>query len=107
MVCPQGATLMKQITYTIDDLPVNLTGYTARMQVRESHSSAAVIVDLNTENGRIVLGGALGTIDLNIEYAITAAIKPKCYVYDLELIYGSNVYRLIEGDFLVTPEVTR
>jgi len=107
MVCPQGSTLMKQITYTIDDIPVNLTGYTAKMQVRESHASPTVVVELTTSNGRIELGGSLGTIDLNIPYDVTTIIKPKKYVYDLELINGTNVYRLIEGDFYVTPEVTR
>lgn len=107
MVCPQGSTILKQITYTIDDVPVNLTGYTARMQVRESHASPVVVLELTTENGRITLGGAAGTIDIDIEYTATTDIKPKKYVYDLELVYSTNVYRLIEGDFIVTPEVTR
>jgi hypothetical protein len=31
----------------------------------------------------------------------------KDYVYDLELVSGGNVYRIIEGKFTVTPEVTR
>lgn len=107
MVCPQGATFTKQMTYNIDDVPVNLTGYTARMQVRENHASATVIVELTTENTRITLGGALGTILLTIPASITEDLVPKEYVYDLELISGTNVYRLVEGKFLVTPEVTR
>lgn len=107
IICPQGATFVKQLTYTIDDVPVNLTGYTARMQVRESHSSAVIIVELTTENGRISLGGSAGTVNLLIDAITTAGIDDKEYVYDLELISGGNVYRIIEGKFIVTPEVTR
>lgn len=108
MLCPQGATFFKQITYTIDDVPVNLTGYIARMQVRETYSSPNFIVELTTENGGIALGAALGTIELVIDSADTTLFLPREYVYDLELVSGGGeVYRLIEGKFVVTPEVTR
>lgn len=107
MICPQGATFSKQLTYTIDDVAVNLTGYTAKMQVREKHSSTTAKLTLTTENGRITLGGALGTITLFIADESTAEVAAKEYVYDLELMSGGNVYRLIEGKFIVTPEVTR
>jgi hypothetical protein len=107
MICPQGATFSKQLTYTIDSDPVDLTTYTARMQVREKHSSTSAIVSLNTENGGITLGGVDGTINLYISDTSTSLFIAKDYFYDLELISSSNVYRLIEGKFLVTPEVTR
>lgn len=108
IVCPQGSTFVKQIIYTIDDAPVNLSGFTARMQVRGSYSSENFVLELSTENGGITLGGALGTIDIFISDAVTQSIRAKEYVYDLELVSsGLQVSRLIEGKFLVTPEVTR
>lgn len=108
ITCPQGSTFVKQIIYTIDDVPVNLAGFTARMQVRESYSSENFTIELTTENGGITLGGALGTIDVFISDLTTQTLKPREYVYDLELVSsGSQVSRLIEGKFLVTPEVTR
>lgn len=107
MLCPQGTTFSKQLTYTIDSVPVDLTTYTARMQVREKHTSKTSVVDISTENGGITLGGESGTIDLYISNEVTSLIVAKDYVYDLELISSSNVYRLIEGKFSVTPEVTR
>lgn len=107
-VCPQGATFSKQLTWKIEDTPVDLTSYTARMQVREKHTSVAKIVDLTTENGGISLGGDQGTIDIEISSSDTTNIIPKCYVYDLELISSSSIVtRLIEGQFMVTPEVTK
>ena len=107
MICPQGATFSKQLVYAIDGDPVDLTTYTARMQVREKHTSKTAVVSLTTENGGIALGDDEGTIDLYIADENTAAISPKNYVYDLELVSSGEVYRLLEGKFIVTPEVTR
>ena len=107
MICPQGATFAKQLTYTIDDEPVDLTTYTARMQVREKYTSKTFAVNLTTENGGITLGDDSGTIDLYIADEVTSEISPKEYVYDIELVSSGEVYRLLEGKFIVTPEVTR
>lgn len=100
---------MKTFTWTIDDVPVNLSGYDARMHVREKHSSETAIVYLSTfgYNPSIFLGGISGTIDVLIDAVTTAGFYPKEYVYDLEMVSGSIVKRLIEGKFIVTPEVTR
>lgn len=106
-VCPQGATFSKQLTWEIDSVPVDLTTYTARMQVREKYTSTTPTVNLTTENGGITLGGEEGTIDIEINAPTTAGIVAKDYVYDLELVSSSVVTRLIEGKFIVTPEVTR
>lgn len=107
MVCPQGATFTKQLTYTIDEEPVDLTTYTARMQVREKYTSKTFVINLTTENGGIVLGDESGTINLYISNATTTDVPSKEYVYDLELVSSGEVYRLLEGKFIVTPEVTR
>jgi hypothetical protein len=105
-ICSQGSTFSKQITWTIDNVPVNLTSYTARMQVRQKHSSKNTNVDINTENGGISLDDK-GNINLFISASETENIYAKEYVYDLELVIGSEVTRIIEGKFIVTPEVTR
>ena len=107
MICPQGSTFSQQLTYSIDGIPVNLTGYTARMQVREKYTSKTSVIDLTTENGGITLGGSAGTIDLYISSGVTELTVSKDYVYDLELVSVGVVTRLIEGKFIVTPEVTR
>jgi hypothetical protein len=106
-ICPQGATFSKQLTWTIDENPVDLTTYSARMQVREKHSSTSTIVSLTSDAGDITLGGANGTILIEIPASVTEDFIAKDYVYDLELIVTSNVTRLLEGKFIVTPEVTR
>jgi hypothetical protein len=107
LICPQGSTLQTELIYSVECDPVNLFGYSARMQVREKHTSKKVILDLTTENLRISLGEE-GQISLFISSEDTSFLHPKEYVYDLELISPSEyVSRIIEGKFIVTPEVTR
>jgi hypothetical protein len=106
MICPQGATFSKTLTWTIDDVAVDLTGYTARMQARDKVGGSCIVVNITTENGGISLDDE-GNINLLISSDDTKTINAKDYVYDLELDSGSEVYRIIEGKFIVTPEVTK
>lgn len=108
IICDQGSTLDRTLTWKDSDgVLINLTGYTARMQVRATFESTTTVLSLTTENGGITLGGALGTIQIIASATATAAIDPRIYVYDLELVNGTTVYRLVQGSFTVRPEVTR
>jgi hypothetical protein len=105
---PKGSTFSTTFTYKISGTPVNLTGYTARMQGRQSHTADTAIISLTTENGKISLGGTAGTISLSLSAVETAAIEQFNLVYDLEIVSGGGaVYRLLEGIIVLTPEVTR
>ena len=71
----QGATFRRRLRWlSPDKMPIDLTGCTARMQVREEVESTAALLELSTENGRIALGGTAGTVDLLIDAGTTAAI---------------------------------
>ncbi len=87
---------------------INLSGYTARMQVRETYSSTTPIVSL-TNGAGITLGGAAGTIAIVISATTTAALAaPFSGVYDLEIVSaGGVVTRLVQGTATVSAEVTR
>lgn len=105
----QGETF--QLTLTWKDsagTAIDLTGYSARMQVRETYSSSSTIVSLTQASG-ITLGGAAGTIAILISAATTAALTaPFSGVYDLELVSGAGIVtRLVQGTATVSPEVTR
>ena len=106
----QGETYDETLTWKVGDpaVAVDLTGYTARAQVRSSVTSSIVLLELTTENGGIVLGGAAGTIQRIVSAADTAAITWKNAVYDLEVIdAGGAVRRLMSGKVTVSLEVTR
>ena len=107
--CYQGASFDYTLTWQTGGTPVNLSGYTARMQVRDSYDGGSAIVNITSGTG-ITLGGTAGTILLELTATQTAAIDATPsgqYVYDLELVSGSTVTRLVEGTFIVSPEVTR
>ncbi|MDX2074739.1 MAG: hypothetical protein SFX19_10335 [Alphaproteobacteria bacterium] len=105
----QGATFNRVLTWKDENNDaVDLTGSTARMQLRESVDDADPFLSLTTENGGIALGGAAGTITLAISAADTAVITKTSGVYDLELVSaGGIVTRLLAGKILVSKEITR
>lgn len=108
ILAEQGATFIRTVLYT-DSAgdPIDLTGFTAAMQIRSTASSGTVILELTTENTRITLGDAAGTVILSINASTMISFTPGKFVYDLELYNGAEVTRLIEGSFTVKAEVTR
>ena len=114
----QGATFGLAITVKVANNAVqNLTNYSARMQMRSSYTSGAVTETLTSANGEITITASSGEVALQLDATRTANISvdltngkpPKSmYVYDLELIDGSNnVSKLLYGDVTVYGEVTR
>lgn len=107
-VCDQGATFTASMTYfATDGTPVNLTGYTARMSIRENFEDIEEVFRATTENGHLILGGSAGTVSINIAANHTSEFPPGELLYDLELVTGATVIRLVQGCFIVDPEVTK
>lgn len=105
----QGATFRKLFIYqdSVGD-PINLTGYTARMQLRVSYTSEVPVINLTTENGGIEITPLDGEILVNMTATQTAGIPAREYYYDIEVESADGrVYRVIEGKATVRPEVTR
>jgi hypothetical protein len=109
MVLEQGATFNLVVTWrNPDQTPINLLGYSAKMQVRPSKGSTDVIATFSTDDDTIVLGGNLGTIMFDVAPEATAQLPAGVYVYDLEMrSSGGQVTRLLEGAFTIDAEVTR
>lgn len=105
----QGATFRKRLIWTdAANVPIDLTGCTARMQVRSEVESPTVLLSLTTLNGGITITPLTGTIDLFIRDVDTAAIKWESGVWDLEIVHpNTDVTRLMQGSVSVSPEVTR
>jgi hypothetical protein len=87
--------------------PVNLGGYTARMQIREKLNSTVVVHTLTTENGGIVLDNNVKTITLTIPDEVTELFSFASAVYDLEFILGGEVIPFATGTLTLQREVTR
>jgi hypothetical protein len=86
--------------------PMNLAGYTARMDIRASVDATATIATLTTANAKIILG--TGVVELLLPATETAGFTFQQAVYDLELVDGSGkVTRLLDGIITLSKEVTR
>jgi len=88
--------------------PLEMAGYSARMQVRSDAASPDILLDLSTTNSGIVLDNTAKTITLKMTDAATAAIDWTQGVADIELVSGSGqVSLLAPADVLIEEEVTR
>lgn len=87
--------------------PIDLAGYTARMQIRAKLDDTTVIKELTTENGGIVIDNTTKTITLTISATDTAAFTFGTAVYSLELVNGNVVTPFAGGTVTLTKEVTR
>jgi hypothetical protein len=85
-------------------LPVDLTGYTAMLQIRPYALSTTVLYDASA---LLVLGGVNGTITLVIPASVTQGFTWWNGVYDLLMVNPSGfVTRLLQGSVTVSPGVT-
>jgi hypothetical protein len=108
IVIDQGSTFELALQWLDEnETPIDLTGYTGRMQVRETHESADVLLDIPI--GQVTLD-ASGNITITAPASDTAAVPEGRHVYDFEIYPAGDedqAIRMIHGDAVVTPEVTR
>lgn len=89
--------------------PIDLTGYTAAMQLREQSASPnpATLTLTSAPGGGIVITPLTGTLDITMTTAQTGALDARFYVYDLELTLSGVVTRIIQGQITVSAQVTK
>lgn len=101
----QGATFTE--TYTWKDGSgnlVNLSGYTAKMQIRDHAGN--ILLDLANVAGGLSINAAAGSVTVTIDATTTGAITWRSGVYDLKLSSASYTKRLLEGEVSVSPQET-
>lgn len=117
ITCEQGATFIRliEIEYphpTEPDvyLDFDLSGYSARMQIRRTIDSSTTMVSLDSDSlGGIEMqpGGIVNAMRITMTDAQTASITSDG-VYDLEIVAPTDeVSRVIRGTFTLSREVTR
>jgi hypothetical protein len=90
----------------------DLTGYTAKMQIRKSLSSAATLYQtLNSPptsgTGIDMSSAATGTLVILIDELVTATYTWSYGFYDLAIVDASgDPEYIMQGDVLLTPNVT-
>jgi hypothetical protein len=117
LLTDQGSTVHQVFTVKNSARKVlDLTGYTARMQVRlrdvtTNDPGTVMIAEYTTEDedGSLIVNGPAGTVTLLIPPAEMAVFIPDSYVYDIEVESqnAGDTTRIIQGKFIVRAEVTK
>ncbi len=98
----RGGTFGVPLRFKENGVPIDLTGYSARSQVRENPDGGKLICEMETS-----ITGAEGLVTLTIPASVSAAIPSGAYCWDLKLTDGSGVVSYdIGGRFTVFPTVT-
>lgn len=104
----QGTDFNLFFTWKDSDLvAIDITNYTAAMQVRLKKNSTGTILSLISPTN-ITLGGVAGTVSVDLSATETGALSFKDAVYDLELTDASSkVTRILEGTVILSKQVTK
>ena len=104
----QGETWACTLSIKDDnDNPVDLTDYTAKMQVRDK-AGGTLLKELATGGSGITITGASGEIALALTAAETAVLAFREGVYDIYILSSSSTKTyLLKGRFIVTQRVTQ
>jgi hypothetical protein len=107
-VIDQGADWFLNVTWEdINGDPIDVTGYTAALQMRTSPLARTYVLSLSSPSDGITVTGASGLFAIHATAEQTADIAPGRYSYDLEIDSGTIITRLIQGTIEVSANTTR
>ena len=83
---------------------LNLTGYSTAAQIRKTYGSSSTSAVFTTNLGT----PSQGKVTLSLTDTQTSGLSAGRYVYDLNITSGGGVTtRVVEGQAIITPGVTR
>ena len=90
---------------TANDVPIDLTGSTVEIQVRQRPNSETALLTLTEANGAITVGG-VDDNQITINYGVDIAAGS--YVYDMTVLFpNGNEKTYIWGNFIVYEDITK
>jgi len=100
----QGAEFFRTMTITdTNKVAINLTNCTLSGQLRRSYTATTSVPLVMAIVDRLT-----GKASMSLSAAATAALADGRYVYDVELTsVEGKVYRILEGNVVVSPNSTR
>lgn len=101
----QGSDFAIDLTVKEDGVVKDLTGYSARAQMRAKKSDASAAATFTCT----VTNAAGGVIKMSLPNATSSSLTAGRYYYDLEIYTASDaiVKRLLEGEVTIDREITR
>ena len=95
-------TITVDVTDSAGDI-LDLTDYTATAQIRKTYTSSSLSATFTTS-----IAAVAGQVTISLTDTQTSALEAGRYVYDLNIESSLGVKtRVIEGQAVVTPGVTR
>lgn len=87
--------------------PMDLSSYSARMQIRETVDSTTVLHESTTQNGEITVNNTGKFIQVTMLGNVTQTFDFATAVYSMELYNGNNVIPFLTGNITLVKEITR
>ena len=105
LVIDQGSDFAVDFTISEDGTVKNLTGFSARAQMRATKLSTSIAATFACT----IPSPSTGVIRMSLPHAISTGLTSGRFYYDLEIYTGSDatVTRLLQGEVDLTQEVTR
>jgi hypothetical protein len=105
LIIDQGTTFNLDITIKEDDVVKDLTGYSARAQMRATKTASSVAASFTCT----IPTPSNGTVKMALSPSTSSAMTAGQFFYDLEIYTSSDaiVKRIVEGTVTLTQEVTR
>ena len=105
----QNATFTFEVQYTEEDevTPIDLTGATAKMQVRDTKGGSKLAFTLTSPSGGITIDGPNGKLTIKITPTQTNKMFYPKSAYDIMVVdSNSNKVKLLEGFMTLSRSVT-
>ncbi len=104
-IAVQGSTFRKEYIVKQNGVPVNITGWTAKLGGKRNVNQAALDVDLSSTGNTIVIVGATGTVTITATPAITRTWPVGEVRFQLEFIEATVVQTYVVGIINVIKEI--
>lgn len=102
LYCYKGQTYQQNFYFKQNKQPIDLTGITARAQIRPAENDEKLIAAFD-----VSVVGSQGKVTLRLSDEVTAAICPGKYFWDLRMEDSEGeVAYYIAGAFIVNGRVT-
>jgi len=105
----QNATFTFQVQYTEEDeiTPIDITGATAKMQVRDTQGGSKIACTLTSPSGGIIIDGPTGTLTIKMTPTQTNKMFYPKSSYDIMVVDSNgNKIKLLEGFMTLSRSVT-
>lgn len=105
----QNATFTFEVQYTEEDevTPIDLTGASAKMQVRDTKGGSKLAFTLTSPSGGITIDGPNGKLTIKITPTQTNKMFYPKSSYDIMVVdSNSNKIKLLEGFMTLSRSVT-